>query len=116
MLFGKKKETAVKQPSEKEIEQKRKQEDINRIAGEIEQLTSGQTLIYKLPEFYWGGFGAFLIVELNSEYPKNGKKYHMSIDKGADGKPSSNRGLYLKSNDPKYFAKEILDRHAERYT
>ncbi len=83
-MFGKKKEPRVKEPSPREIL-------INRIEEEIEKLASGQTLIYKLPEFYWSGFAAFLMVDLNPSYPEKGKKYLMSTDKIADGKPAGQK-------------------------
>ena len=112
-MFGKKKEPKVKEPSEKEIL-------AARIANEVEQLTQGQSLIYKLPQDFWNGFAAFLIAEPNPTYPQKGKKYCMYTDKIEDGKPAGKRWIMGKTDKPKDIADWIVERHGyfgsvERY-
>ena len=109
--MGEKEEKKVKQPSIREMEK----EEINRIAGEMEQLTPGQTLIYKLPEFYWSGLGAFLIAELNTLYPQKGRKYIMSRDDIADGKPAGKKARMFESNKPTDFGELVSRRQGERF-
>ena len=109
--MGEKKEEKVKQKSKLEIEK----EEINRVVGEMEQLTPGQTLIYKLPEFYWSGLGAFLIAELNPLYPQKGRKYIMSRDDIADGKPAGKKARVFESNKPSDFGEWVARRQGERF-
>lgn len=104
-MFGKKKEEK-KELSPKEIK-------INEIATKVEQLSSGETLIYKLPEFYWAGFGAFCIVERN---PDSGRKYVLSTDKIEDGKPAGRKSRVWDSDKPKDVAGWILDKQGELYS
>ena len=113
--MGEKKEEKVKRLSERDIEANRIKEDTDRIIGEMEQLAPGQTLIYRLPEFYWSGFAAFLIAELNPSYPQKGRKFILSTDKIADGKPTGKKMRSFESNKPKDFAEWVSQRHGERY-
>jgi len=108
-MFGKKKEPKVKGPSPREIL-------MNRIVGEVEQLAPGQSLIYKLPELYWSGFAAFLIVELNPSYPEKGRKYIMSRDTIADGKPAGQKNRVMESNMPRDFADWVAEKSGERFS
>ena len=103
-MFGKKNEAKVKEPSPNEIL-------MNRIVGEVEQLSPGQNLTYKLPEFYWGGWAAFLICDLNPSYPEKGKKYILSTDKIADGKPAGAKNRLMDTNHPKDFAEWVAQRN-----
>jgi hypothetical protein len=105
-MFGKKKEEGkgkVKEPTRRELL-------VGRIASEVEQLTPGQSLIYKLPKFYWGAFGAFLIAELNPTYPQEGKKYCIYTDKIADDKPTDKKVSMGQMDKPKQIAEWIADR------
>ncbi len=72
----------------------------NRVVEEAEKLAPGEVIIYKLPEFYHSGFGAFLIFELNPSYPGKGKKYLMSIDQIVDGKPAGKKSHAGDTNSP----------------
>ncbi len=102
-MSGIKKEEKVK-------EQTKRQLMVGRIASEVEQLTPGQSLIYKLPEFYWDGFAAFLIAEPNPTYPQKGKKYCMYTDKIVDGKPAGKKASMGQSDKPKGIAEWMADR------
>ncbi len=105
-MFGKKKEPKVKKLSPKQIL-------MNRIVGEVEQLAPGQSLIYKLPEFYWSAFAGFLIVELNPSHPEKGRKYILSRDKIADGKPAGEKIRVCDTNNPREYADWVADRNGE---
>jgi hypothetical protein len=107
-MFGKKSETKEKGPSQKDIL-------TSRIVGEVEQLTPGQTLTYKLPEFYWPGLGGFLMVELNPSYPDKGRKYILSSDKIDDGQPAGKKSPARESNNPKDFAEWVFQFNGERF-
>lgn len=99
-MFGRKKEPEVGKSKVKQLHPRQIVE--NRITEEVEKLAPGETLIYKLPELFWSGYAAFLIVELNPSYPEKGKKYLLSTDKIVDGKPAgqkSNAGDSNKARD-----------------
>ncbi len=106
-MFGKKKEVKVKETSHRDLL-------LDRIASEVEQLTQGQSLIYKLPEFYWSGFAAFLVAEPNPTYPQKGKKFTMHTDRIVDGKPAGNKGTIWQSDKPREIAQWMADRDAFR--
>jgi|WetSurMetagenome_2_1015567.scaffolds.fasta_scaffold189888_2 hypothetical protein len=110
-MAGDKEASTENKLSAKEI----KEENIKRIVSEVEQITPGQLLVYKVPE-YLGIMGAvFLIIELNYSYPGKGKKYVVSTDKMADGKPSGQRVRSFESNKPVEYANWVVDRIGERY-
>ena len=110
-MFWKKKE-----PKEKETVQQEKPKSIKeRVIGEVGQLTSGQNLIYKLPEKEWG-FAAFLIIELNPSYPEKGKKYIVSRDSIADGQPAGQKERVFEIDKPSNFVGLVMDRNAERFS
>lgn len=108
-MFGKKKEPKTKELSLREVAS-------NRITSEVEQLAPGQALIYKLPELYWSGFAAFLMVKLNPSYPQAGKKYILYTDGIVDGKPTGKKGFSFQSNKPKDYADWVAERSGERFT
>jgi hypothetical protein len=81
------------------------------ITNQIEQLTPGQTLSYRLPETYGDRLA---VIELNLQYLKKGqKKYILSLEELVDGKPTGKRRRFLDSNKPKDLAGWILDRDGE---
>jgi hypothetical protein len=124
--FGKNKETMTEQKPEeqmkKQLSEKEKRtsiqkvfdENCSQVVAEMEQLASGQMLTYKLPELYWSNFAAFIIAELNPEYPKKGKKYNMFLDGIADGKPEGKKRRYYESNKPEEYAESVITRQGER--
>ena len=83
---------------------------VNRLTNEIEQLTPGQRLVYKLPEFFWTSWGAFQIAQLNPDYPEKDKKKYIAYgDKMADGKPAGQKINVWKSNKAMDIANWIAD-------
>lgn len=83
------------------------------IAEQIEKLNSGQTFSYITS----GWSSAHLIViELNPRYPKKGKKYLVSIEELADGKPSGQRQLVGDSNKPGDVAGWITESKGELFS
>jgi hypothetical protein len=112
MVMAGNKEEPNKKLSAKEI----KEQNTKRIISEVEQLSPGQVLIYRVPE-YLGIMGAvFLAIELNPLFPGKGKKYVLSTDKMVDGKPSGQRARSLESNKPVEYARWVVDRVGERYS
>jgi hypothetical protein len=85
-----------------------------RIVGEVEQLTPGQSLIYKLPEYYWS-FAAFLICDINPEFPKKGKKYVLSTDSAVDGKPAGQKKRISEEKKAEEFADWVAQREGQRF-
>jgi hypothetical protein len=104
------------EPKEKKLSAKEiKEQNIKRIVNEVEQLTPGQLLIYKVPE-YLGIMGSvFLTAELNPSFSGKGKKYILSTDKLVDGKPSGQKARFIESNKPVEYANWVVDRVGERY-
>jgi hypothetical protein len=105
-MFGKKKEPRVKEPTAREIL-------AARIAGEIEQLQPGRILTYRLPKFYWGGYAAFFMAELNPLYPGKGKKYNACIDQIADEKPAGKKAVAWQTDKPLEIGNWISEREGE---
>jgi hypothetical protein len=105
-MFGKKKEEKVKEPSRRDIL-------AARIAGEVEQLQPGQMLAYRLPEFFWGGYAAFFMAELNPTYPQKGKKYVACIDQINDGKPAGKKSVAWQTDKPLEIGSWIAEREGE---
>ena len=108
-MFGRKKEEGkVKEPSPREVRERR-------IAEEIEKLFPGQTLIYRVSELY-RGVASFYIVEANPDYPQKGKRLLISTDSMTDGgKPAGKKHFLGDSNKPKDVAGWIGDRDADLY-
>jgi len=108
-MFGKKKELKVKEPSVKEIA-------LN-ISSQLEQLSPGQTIIFRLPEIYRSSFGAFGVVELNPSYPENGRKYIVSTDKATDdGKPAGQKRHLFDTDEAMHVARWIADKRGELFS
>jgi len=114
-MFWKKKEAAVKPTEAKAEPPKAKEKKLSPkdiIVRKIEQLSPEQTISYRLPETYGGGL---VIVELNPEYPAKGRKYILSTEKIASGKPTGQRSRLWDSNKPKDMAGWIIDRGGELF-
>jgi len=77
------------------------------IINQIEQLGPRQSLTYQLAEYL---MDRFAIVDLNPEYPGKGRKYIVSSDRMADGKPAGKKGRIWDSNKAKDIASWILEK------
>ena len=75
------------------------------IINQIEQIGPGQSLTYQLGEYL---MDRFAIVDLNPGYPGKGRKYIVSSDKMADGKPTGKKSRNWDTNKPKDIANWIL--------
>ena len=84
------------------------------IAHDVEKIHDGECLTYQLPKVYWGGLGGYALVELNSEYPKKGKKYIISVDNMGENKPAGKKKKLWVSNKPKEIAAWILEKGGTR--
>ena len=79
---------------------------------QIEQLPAGDVLSYRLPETYGGGLA---VIEWNPKYPQKGRKYILSTEKLADGKPTGKKSQLFDSNDPKGLANWVMERGGELF-
>lgn len=80
------------------------------MVSQIEQLVPGQVLTYQIAKTYWENFAGFFFVELNPNFPEKGKKYLVSVDKIADGKPAGKKTHLWDTNKPQDIANAVLDR------
>ena len=80
------------------------------IIGYIEQLSTGESVSYRLPEVYGG---QVVVLEFNTGYPWRGSKYGLSIQTLVDGKPGAEKGLVLESDEAKDIAAWLLKRRAK---
>jgi parvulin-like peptidyl-prolyl isomerase len=71
------------------------------IMEQIEQLNDGQTLKFKIPQTFGGGFA---VIELNQN---KGKKFLLKLGKDENATP------YSDSDKPKDLAKWVADRQGE---
>ena len=78
--------------------------DWKEIMQQVEQLKDRQTLKFKIPQTFGGGMA---VIELNQNYPKNGKKYLLKLGKDENVSP------YFDSDKPKDLAKWVADRMGE---
>jgi len=99
-MFWKKKQTEAKPKAELS--------PVEIIMNQIEQLSPGESLTYRLAETYGGDLA---IVVLNPQYPDKGKKYSMYIEDLVDGKPCGKRTRIWDADKPKGIANWISERH-----
>jgi len=111
-MFWKKKQTGAK-AIEAKPQKVKKLSPKAIIVSKVEQLDPGESVSYRLAEVYGGGLA---VVELNPQYPENGKKYFLSLEQIVDGKPEGKRGRFWNSNRPKDLAGWILERGGELYS
>ncbi|MDD5509230.1 MAG: hypothetical protein PHI12_00205 [Dehalococcoidales bacterium] len=95
-MFGMKAKEKEKGTSPKDI-----------MAGEIERLTPGQSLCYKLPPIYGDDL---VIVKPNPNYPNKGKKYLVCSESVVDGKPSGKVLTGWDSDKASYIAGWVVER------
>lgn len=84
------------------------------LAEQIEKLTSGQVLYFKVPES-WGG--DFIAIELNPQYPEKpkSKKYLLGVENIVNGQPGGKKTSIGDSDKPIELAKWVLDRQGEPF-
>ena len=100
-MFWKKKQTEAK-PKAKKLS------PAEILVSRLEQLSLGQSLVYRLAKVYGGDL---VIVDLNPRYPNKGqRKYRMSTERLVDGKPCGQTILWY-FEKPKNLAKWILERN-----
>jgi len=80
------------------------------IVSQIEQLSAGESVSYRLPEVYGG---QVTVVEFNTEYPWRGSKYRLSIQTLIDGKPVGERERVSESHEAKDIAAWLSERRAK---
>lgn len=78
----------------------------------IEQLAPGESLIYRLPTIYHSAIGAFAVVELNQDFPKNGGKYIISTDMAENGNPKGKKMRRWDTNKTKRIIDWLKDKSA----
>jgi hypothetical protein len=84
------------------------------LADQIEQITPGQLLRYKIPEpETWGG--DFITVELNPQYPQKGRKYILSIENAVSGMPGREKTIIYDSDQSIEIANSVHDRKGEPF-
>ena len=71
------------------------------IISHIEQLSSGESVSYRLPEVYGGRVA---VVEFNGEYPWRGRKYELSLQTPVDSKLAGGKERVLESDEAKDIA------------
>jgi len=102
-MFWKRKPAAAGKLSQKDI-----------IASQVEQLGLGQSLSYRLPKAFGGELA---VIELNPRYPEGKqKKYILSTEKIADGKPTGQRSRLWDSDKPKELAGWVIDKGGELFS
>lgn len=94
-------EAVVKTPKVKQLSPK------EQLTGKISQLAPGESVVYTLADTFGGGLA---IVELNTKFPGNGKKYVMVMETLVNGQPSGKKNVLWDSGNPKDMANWILDR------
>ncbi len=114
-MFWKKKQTEAKaaEPAPLKVEKEKKLKPKDIMVGEIEQLSPGESVSYRLGEVYGGELA---VIELNPEYPGKGKRYFLSLEKIVDGKPTGKRGRLWNTDNPKDIASWILERGGKLYS
>jgi len=103
-----------KSATEEQLKPKAKKLSPRKIIEErIKQLAPGQSISYRLLETFGGGLA---VVELNPQYPTEGRMYILSTEKIVDGKPTGKRNRLWDSDKPRDIAGWILDRNGELFS
>lgn len=102
-MFWKKK-TGEKKLSPKDI-----------IINQIDALTEGQSVLYKLPEIYWSGLGGFIIIERNDQKSIKSKPFAAFADEIKDGTPVGKKKRLWEFNVAREMASWIIERNGVLY-
>jgi hypothetical protein len=78
----------------------------------MEELAPGKSLVYRLPEIYHGGIGAFAVIDLNPDFPRKGRKFVISSDKAENGNPKGQKIRHWDTNNPKQIIDWLKDKNA----
>ena len=77
------------------------------IISHIEQLSSGESVEYRLPAVY---SGQVAVVEFNTEHPWRGRKYGLSLQASVDSKLKEEKEPVLESDEAKDIAAWLTKR------
>jgi len=80
------------------------------IISQIEALSSGESVSYRLPKAYGNQVA---MVEFNTEYPWRGSKYILSTQTMEDAKPTGEKELVLESDEAKDIATWLYQRRGQ---
>ncbi len=113
-MFWKKKEKGANPAGTPQVKEtvKKEMSTSEIMINQVEQLTLGQELICQLPKGYGG---EQMILALNPEYPKKGRKYNISMQKAVDDKPTGNRSHLWDSNKPKEMVTWLMERGGTKF-
>ncbi len=89
----------------------RKPRDV--LTGEIDQLTPGQELLFRLPEMYGP---EIIIVEVKKDYQGKGPRFSVIGARPVDGKPGPVRNTIFQLSKAKAIADWLILRSAQKYT
>lgn len=78
------------------------------VATKIEQIAPGQSLKFRISREKW--CADYLTVELNSQYPRNGKKYILSAEKSVHGMPDFRKTIMNETDNTVEIAESIIAR------
>lgn len=80
------------------------------IINQIDALTLGQSLVYKLPEIYWTGLGGFIIIERNGHQTEKSKPFVAFTDEIKDGAPVGKKKRLWEFNYAREMASWVVER------
>jgi hypothetical protein len=83
------------------------------LTDEIDQLTPGQQLLFRLPEIYGP---EIIIIDAIKDYQGKGPRFSMIASPPVDGKPGPTRNTMWQSSKAKAIADWLIMRSAQKYT
>lgn len=84
---------------------------------QVESIPQGQTIVYQTSKMFWDTLGAFLLIEMNPNYPgKNQKKYNVYADMIADDKPAGKKRMIVNLDKPQHVADFLKDKSAKPFS
>jgi len=85
------------------------------IINQIDALTPGQGVLYKLPEIYWTGLGGFILIERNGQQTEKAKPFVAFTDEIKDGAPVGKKKRLWEFNMAREMASWIIERNGVLY-
>jgi hypothetical protein len=113
-MFGKKANNAVggaEAGKKAEMKKEQKLSPHDALLKEIEQITNGQRIDFQLPALYGGDV---IIIALNPDYPKKGRKYAVINTDLVDGKPGDKKRTLWETDKPKTIVNWLLEKGAQK--